>query len=111
MTNVIAFPPRSFREWGPIAQALSRYLNSLGATGSEAGDIIERLQAKWVQYGLPLTRTALRPVPRAPLRELDYINHAGVKFHAREMPRNLAFDNARSLFELAALDYAQLKTR
>lgn len=111
VNNVIAFPAKVFREWGPIAQALGRYLGSLGATGGEASDIIDRLQLKWLQYGLPLTHPALRPVPRPPLRELDYTNKAGVKFHAREMPRNLAFDNARSLFELAALDYAQSKAR
>lgn len=110
VNNIIAFPPKVFRDWGPIAQALSRYLHGLGATGGEANDIIGRLQVKWVEYGLPLTCPALRTVPRPPLREVSYRNAAGVKFHSRDMPRNVAFDKARSLFELAELDYAQSKS-
>jgi hypothetical protein len=110
VTNIIAFPPKVFREWGPIAQALSRHLHGLGATGGEAIDIIDRLQVKWLEYGLPLTRPVLRTVPRPRPRDMGYRNAAGVKFHSRDMPRNVAFDKARSLFELAEVDYAQSKT-
>jgi hypothetical protein len=105
------FPSKVFHEWRPIAQALSRYLNSLGATPNEAEVIIDRLQVKWMLYALPLTRPALYQTHSLPPRELDYTNNVGIKFHAREMPRNRSLDSERSLFELAKLDYNQSKIR
>lgn len=111
MTNVIAFPSKVFREWGPIAQALDRYLASLGATTYEAGEIIDRLQVKWTRHGVPLTCPVLRTIPGSPPSQPMHANNAGIKYHVREMPRNSGGANARSLFEFAKLDYEQSKTR
>lgn len=110
MTNVIVFPRKVFREWGPIAQALARYLTGLGATTSEARDIVDRLQAKWMEYGTPLTRPVLRQIAGSPPTRPDCTNDAGIRYHVREMPRKPGHDRAASLFELAKLDFDESKS-
>lgn len=111
VSKVIAFPSKRFREWGPIAQALGRYLHELGATAQEARDIIDRLQVEWRRHGLPLTRPDAPQAPAVPPPGPALANSTGMKYHVRQMPRNLATDDARSLFELAKRDYERLASR
>lgn len=111
MNNVIEFPTKIFRQWGPNAQALTTYLSCLGATTGEAGAIVNRLQLEWERTGLPLTGQAPQQIAKPGSNKLKYANNDGIKFHVREMPRHVGSKTARNLFELARLEYERAKVR
>lgn len=105
MDNVIEFPDKVFPRWGAIAQALSVYLRHLGATNGESREIIARLQANWEKTGVPLALPALRLIPAPQSDEEDALAKGELKGQAALISRHWKSENARTLLELAKLEY------
>jgi hypothetical protein len=104
MNNVIEFPDKVFPRWEAIAQALTVHLRELGATNAESKEIIVRLQVRWEQLGVPLALPALRLIRELLPGEQD-LTRAGPGEDARQFSRHWRSENARTLLELAKLEY------
>lgn len=105
MNNVIAFPDKVFPQWGAIAQALSAYLLQLGATNAQSREIVVRLQARWEQLGVPPALPFLRLIPELRPGEQYEAGKAGLEGRSMQLSRHWKSENARTLLELARLEY------
>jgi hypothetical protein len=105
MNKVIAFPDKVFPQWGAVAQALTAHLRHLGASNGESREIVLRLQARWEQLGVPLAVPALRLIPDLlPGQENDGAKVA-LNGQAAQISRHWTSESARTLLELARLEY------
>jgi hypothetical protein len=105
MNNVIEFPDKVFPQWGAIAQALTAYLRHLGATHAESNEIVVRLRARWEQLGIPLALPSLRWIPELLPGEQYEVSKVGLNGQAMQISRHWKSESARTLLELARLEY------
>jgi hypothetical protein len=105
MKNVIEFPDKVFPQWGAIAQVLTAYLRHLGATNAESKEIVVRLQVRWEQLGVPLALPSLCLIPELLPGEHYEVSKVGLNAQAMQISLHWKSENARTLLELARLEY------
>jgi hypothetical protein len=106
MNNVIEFPDKVFAQWGAIAQALTAHLRHLGASNGESREIVVRLQARWEQLGIPPALPALRLISEPLPTEQNDVTKLALRGEAMHISRHWKSASARTLLELARLEYA-----